>query len=67
MGKRNHYPHSFNDSISIFQALTFGTTGYLLKNLTFEEIQKQIIQFVIDGKTIEEIPSLPNLTINGLK
>lgn len=102
---------SLNDSKSIFQALTSGATGYLLKNLTFEEIEKQllkvirhgaamspevarrlikhfhpqksitsnssknklsekekqIIQFVIDGKTYEEIAPLLNLTINGLK
>lgn len=102
---------SLNDSKSIFQALTAGATGYLLKNLTFEEIEKQllkvndqgaamspevarrlikhfqpkkssfftpsknelsekekqIIQFVIDGKTYEEIAPFLGLTINGLK
>ncbi|MFK7771624.1 MAG: response regulator [Saprospiraceae bacterium] len=102
---------SLNDSKSIFQALTSGATGYLLKNLTFEEIEKQllkvidqgaamspevarrlikhfhpkksslfidsknelstkekqIIQFVIDGKTYEEIAPILGLTINGLK
>lgn len=102
---------SLNNSKSIFQALTSGATGYLLKNLSFEEIEenlskvinqgaamspeiarrlikhfhpkkipssissekelsikeKQIIQFVIDGKTYEEIAPLLGLTINGLK
>jgi len=102
---------AFDDTPLIFQAITAGATGYLLKNLTFKEIESkildtvkkgaaispqiarriieyfqptdsffnssaqekltekemQIIQFVLDGKTYEEIAPLLALSINGLK
>ena len=40
---------SLYDSKSIFQALTSGATGYLLKNLTFEEIEKELLNVLKNG------------------
>ena len=40
---------SFDDSNKIFQALTAGATGYLLKNMTFEEIEEELLKTVENG------------------
>jgi len=40
---------SFDDPKMIFQALTAGATGYLLKNLTFKEIEKELLNTVKNG------------------
>lgn len=40
---------SFNDSKLIFQALTAGADGYLLKDLTFEEIEKELMKTLKNG------------------
>lgn len=40
---------SFDDSKSIFQAITSGATGYLLKNLTFKEIESELLNTVKNG------------------
>lgn len=102
---------SLEDSSKIFQALVSGANGYLLKSLTFEEIEdqlsntlkegaaistqiarkiveyfqpkgmfqsktntsqltqkeNQVIQFIIQGKTNNEIAELMNLSIDGVK
>ncbi len=40
---------SFDDSKLIFQAITSGATGYLLKNLTFEEIESELLNTIKNG------------------
>ena len=40
---------SFDDSKLIFQALTSGATGYLLKNLTFKEIESELLNTIKNG------------------
>ena len=43
---------SFDDPKMIFQALTAGATGYLLKNLTFDEIEKELLNTIKNGAAI---------------
>ena len=40
---------SFDDSKLIFQAITSGATGYLLKNLTFQEIESELLNTIKNG------------------
>jgi len=40
---------SFDDSKLIFQAITSGATGYLLKNLTFKEIESELLNTIKNG------------------
>ena len=41
-----------NDSDTIFQAITSGASGYLLKNLTFSEVEKELQNTLNNGAAI---------------
>jgi len=43
---------AFCDNTSIFQSFTAGANGYLLKNLTFEEIETKLLDTLEDGAAI---------------
>jgi len=43
---------TFDDPKMIFQAISSGADGYLLKNLSFEEIEKELLKTIKNGAAI---------------